>query len=66
MGWLCRVKGLHRFQFPQPVIDVTFQHRCSLALIFRLPLAMNNQQRPQAQLCRLAKKGEDFFSRLRH
>jgi len=66
MGWLCRVKGLYRFEFPQPVIDVTLQDRCSLPLIFRLPLAMNNQQRPQAQLCRLADKREDFFSRLLH
>ena len=66
MGWLCRMKGLYRFQFPQPVIDVTFQDRCSLALIFRVPLAMNNQQRPQAQFCCLSDKGEDFFSRLLH
>ena len=36
------------------MIDVAFQDGCPLALIFRLTLAMHNQQCSQAQLCRLA------------
>lgn len=66
MRRLSRVKGLNRFQFPQPVIDIAFQDSRLLTLIFRLPLAMNNQQSPQPQFRRLPNKGKNFFSRLLH
>ena len=64
-GLAVLVKGLHRFQFPQPMIDVTFQDRCSLVLIFRCP-CHEQSATFASQLRRLANKGEDFFSRLLH
>ena len=66
MRWLCGVKGLHRFQLSQPVIDIAFQDSGLLALIFRLPLSVNNQQRPQAQLSRLTNERKHLLTRLLH